>query len=81
MFDLETLGKKPSATILTIGAVLFYPRTGELGEQFYTATPAPAVVDKPSLPPHVYRDLLDMLQEAAFAYGDTQQQRGNSAMH
>ncbi|WP_308351959.1 3'-5' exoribonuclease domain-containing protein, partial [Serratia marcescens] len=28
MLDLETLGKKASATILTIGAVLFYPRTG-----------------------------------------------------
>lgn len=38
-----------------------------------TAPPAPAVPDKPRLPPHVYRDLLDMLQEAAIAYGGTQQ--------
>lgn len=37
MLDLETLGKKPSAPILTIGAVLFNPHSGELGEQFYTA--------------------------------------------
>ncbi len=41
----------------------------------YTAPPAPAVMDKPRLPPHVYRDLLDMLQEAAIAYGGTQQLR------
>ncbi|WP_261159756.1 hypothetical protein [Serratia liquefaciens] len=41
----------------------------------YTAPPAPAVPDKPRLPPHVYRDLLDMLQEAAIAYGGTQQLR------
>ncbi|MEX5768833.1 3'-5' exoribonuclease [Serratia nematodiphila] len=75
MLGLETLGKKPSAPILTIGAVLFNPHSGELGEQFYTAPPTPAVVDKPSLPPHVYRDLLDMLQEAAIAYGGTQQLR------
>jgi hypothetical protein len=75
MLGFETLGKKPSAPILTIGAVLFNPHSGELGEQFYTAPPTPAVVDKPSLPPHVYRDLLDMLQETAIAYGGTQQQR------
>ncbi|MBL0881240.1 hypothetical protein [Serratia ureilytica] len=41
----------------------------------YTAPPAPAVPDKPRLPPHVYRDLLDMLQETAIAYGGTQQLR------
>ncbi|ULF54067.1 DUF551 domain-containing protein [Serratia marcescens] len=41
----------------------------------YDAPPAPAGPDKPRLPPHVYRDLLDMLQEAAIAYGGTQQLR------
>ncbi|HGM5805689.1 TPA: hypothetical protein ACKP33_001922 [Serratia marcescens] len=44
----------------------------------YIAPPAPAVPavpDKPRLPPHVYRDLLDMLQETAIAYGGTQQLR------
>lgn len=41
----------------------------------YDAPPAPAVPDKPRLPPHIYRDLLDMLQEAAIAYGGTQQLR------
>lgn len=37
MIDLETMGKKPSAPIVAIGAVLFSPRNGELGESFYTA--------------------------------------------
>lgn len=41
----------------------------------YTAPPAPAVPDKPRLPPHIYRDLLDMQQEVAIAYGGTQQLR------
>ncbi|HBC7418503.1 TPA: hypothetical protein KEY88_001161 [Serratia marcescens] len=41
----------------------------------YDAPPAPAVPDKPRLPPHVYRDPLDMLQETAIAYGGTQQLR------
>ncbi len=45
------------------------------GTELFTAPPAPAVTDKPRLPPHVYRDLLDMLQEAAIAYGGTQQLR------
>ncbi|WP_440517749.1 3'-5' exonuclease, partial [Serratia sarumanii] len=44
MLDLETLGKKPSAPILTIGAVLFNPHSGELGEQFYTAVDLQSVM-------------------------------------
>lgn len=34
MLDLETLGTKPGSVILSIGAVLFDPKTGELGEEF-----------------------------------------------
>lgn len=36
MLDLETMGKKPNAPIVAIGAVLFEPSTGDLGEWFYT---------------------------------------------
>lgn len=39
MIDLETMGNKPTAPIIAIGAVLFEPTTGELGPEFY------AVVD------------------------------------
>ncbi|WP_159867326.1 MULTISPECIES: exonuclease [unclassified Raoultella] len=35
MVDLETMGKKPNAPIVSIGAVLFDPATGILGETFY----------------------------------------------
>lgn len=35
MVDLETLDNKPSAIILSIGAVAFDPNTGRLGEEFY----------------------------------------------
>jgi DNA polymerase III epsilon subunit-like protein len=35
MVDIETLGTKPSSTILSIGAVFFDIETGELGERFY----------------------------------------------
>lgn len=37
MIDLETMGNKPNAPIVAIGAVFFDPATGELGQQFYTA--------------------------------------------
>ena len=35
MVDLETMGKKPNAPVVSIGAVLFDPATGILGETFY----------------------------------------------
>lgn len=34
--DLETLGTRPDAPIVAIGAVLFNRETGEIGEEFYT---------------------------------------------
>lgn len=39
MIDLETMGNKPTAPIIAIGAVLFEPSTGVLGPEYY------AVVD------------------------------------
>ncbi|HFP9305367.1 exonuclease [Raoultella planticola] len=35
MVDLETMGKKSTAPIVSIGAVVFDPATGSLGETFY----------------------------------------------
>ncbi|HHQ2445132.1 TPA: 3'-5' exoribonuclease domain-containing protein [Raoultella ornithinolytica] len=35
MVDMETMGKKPNAPIVSIGAVLFDPATGLLGATFY----------------------------------------------
>lgn len=35
MIDLETMGNKPNAPIVSIGAVFFDPSTGELGPDFY----------------------------------------------
>jgi len=35
MIDLETMGNKPNAPIVSIGAVFFDPSTGELGPEFY----------------------------------------------
>jgi hypothetical protein len=34
MIDLESMGKKPNAPIVSIGAVFFNPQTGELGQEF-----------------------------------------------
>lgn len=36
MIDLETMGNKPNAPIVSIGAVFFDPATGELGNSFYS---------------------------------------------
>jgi exodeoxyribonuclease VIII len=35
MLDLETMGKKPGAPVVSIGAVFFAPDTGETGAEFY----------------------------------------------
>lgn len=37
MIDLETMGNKPSAPIVAIGAVFFEPATGDIGPSFYSA--------------------------------------------
>lgn len=35
MLDLETMGKKPGAPVVSMGAVFFDPATGETGKDFY----------------------------------------------
>lgn len=35
MLDLETLGTRPGCPVLSIGAVVFEPATGEIGSSFY----------------------------------------------
>jgi len=37
MIDLETMGTRVDAPVLSIGAVMFEPSTGELGDEFYVA--------------------------------------------
>ncbi|HHE5820125.1 TPA: 3'-5' exoribonuclease [Escherichia coli] len=34
MIDLETMGKNPDAPIISIGAIFFYPQTGDMGPEF-----------------------------------------------
>lgn len=36
MVDLETLGQRPGSVILSVGAVVFDPRAGQIGETFYS---------------------------------------------
>lgn len=36
MIDLETMGSKTNAPIVSIGAIFFEPKTAELGPEFYT---------------------------------------------
>lgn len=35
MVDLETMGTAPGSAIVSLGAVVFDPRTGQLGNEFY----------------------------------------------
>lgn len=35
MIDLETLGNRPNAPIVTVGACFFDPMSGEIGDKFY----------------------------------------------
>lgn len=45
MIDLETMDNKPTAAITAIGAVLFNPETGALGETFYCRVSLASSVD------------------------------------
>ncbi|MGR7299272.1 3'-5' exonuclease [Klebsiella aerogenes] len=50
MIDLETMGNKPNAPIVSIGAVFFAPSTGELGEEFYRVVSLKSSVDGGAVP-------------------------------
>lgn len=42
MFDLETWGTRPGCALRSIGAVLFDPASGQLGEEFYANVGMPS---------------------------------------
>lgn len=50
MIDLETMGNKPNAPIVSIGAVFFEPSTGKLGEEFYRVVSLKSAVDGGAVP-------------------------------
>ncbi len=50
MIDLETMGNKPTAPIVTIGAVFFDPQTGCLGAEFYMAVNLASAMEQGATP-------------------------------
>lgn len=50
MIDLETMGNKPTAPIVSIGAVFFEPQSGELGAEFYTAVDLSSAMEQGAMP-------------------------------
>ncbi|EPW7203921.1 3'-5' exonuclease [Klebsiella pneumoniae] len=50
MIDLETMGNKPNAPVVSIGAVFFEPSTGELGEEFYRVVSLKSSMDGGAVP-------------------------------
>lgn len=50
MTDLETMGNKPSAPIVAIGAVFFDPQSGELGAEFYVAVNLTSAMEQGAVP-------------------------------
>lgn len=50
MIDLETMGTKPNAPIVAIGAVFFDPQSGELGPEFYTAVNLASAMEQGASP-------------------------------
>ncbi|MEN4911422.1 3'-5' exonuclease [Erwinia amylovora] len=50
MIDLETMGTKPDAPIVSIGAVFFDPKGGELGAEFYVAINLASAMDQGATP-------------------------------
>ncbi|MEB2420279.1 3'-5' exonuclease [Citrobacter sp. R-1.5.2] len=52
MIDLETMGNKPNAPIVSIGAVFFDPSTGELGPEFYRVVSLKSAIAGGAVPDH-----------------------------
>lgn len=50
MIDLETMGKKPNAPVVSIGAVFFEPQSGEIGPEFYTAVSLESAMEQSAVP-------------------------------
>lgn len=50
MIDLETMGNKPTAPIVTIGAIFFDPQTGSLGAEFYMAVNLASAMEQGATP-------------------------------
>lgn len=50
MIDLETMGNKPDAPVVSIGAVFFDPSTGELGQEFYCVVSLKSSVNGGAVP-------------------------------
>ena len=50
MIDLETMGKKPNAPIVSIGAVFFNPQSGELGPEFYAVVSLESAMESGAVP-------------------------------
>lgn len=50
MIDLETMGNKPNAPIVSIGAVFFEPTTGKLGPEFYHVVSLKSSVENGAVP-------------------------------
>lgn len=50
MIDIETMGNKPAAPIVAIGAVFFDPKSGELGTEFYVAVNLASAIAQGAIP-------------------------------
>lgn len=50
MLDLETMGTKPNAPIVSIGAVFFNPENGQLGKEFYTPVSIESAINAGAVP-------------------------------
>lgn len=50
MIDLETMGNKPTAPIVAIGAVFFDPQSGVLGAEFYVAVSLSSTMEQGAIP-------------------------------
>ncbi|HEC2095406.1 TPA: 3'-5' exoribonuclease [Klebsiella oxytoca] len=71
MIDLKTMGNKPNAPIVSIGAVFFEPSTGELGEEFYRVVSLKSSMEAGSIPdPDTIMWWMQQSEEARSAISD-----------
>lgn len=71
MIDLETMGQKPNAPIVSIGAVFFEPSTGEIGPEFYEVVKLKSAIEGGAVPdPDTIMWWMQQSQEARDAICD-----------
>lgn len=70
MLDLETMGNGSNAAIISIGAVFFEPKTGELGAEFYQSVSLESAMEYGSVDASTLQWWMKQSEQARSVFND-----------